>query len=121
MAHLDKRFRDAHVAQIAALATLGVAMTEANAQRDALRSAEVACEDAMAAREAADAAAYERASDTARARRDRIDRSRALAQWSATEQDAKAVATSVGGFGRAIAGATGQAIMDGLGGFFSPG
>ena len=75
----------------------------------------------MAAREAADAAAYERASDTARARRDRIDRSRALAQWSATEQDAKAVATSVGGFGRAIAGATGQAIMDGLGGFFSPG
>ena len=111
MARLDHHFAK-HVAQASALATLGAAVADVELGV-APSEAEAACDAAVAARVAAEKAADARESDTARARRARIDGGRAVRQWAATERDAMAVATSVGGLGKAIAGATGQASWTG--------
>ena len=112
MGRLDQQLRDAHATQALALASLHAAADEARERNAEAMAAERVHAAALAATATASGKLAARAAEVERARLERIDRQRDVENWGKTTEDAKAVASSMGGLGRAIAGATGQAFLD---------
>ena len=108
----DQALRDARAAQAVALASLRAATNEAGICNSEATAAEAAQDAAAVLTATADGELAARVSELARAREEKQQRQQDAEKWVATTDDAKAVANSVGGLGRAIAGATGQAILD---------
>ena len=115
---LDERLRDACAAQAMALASLDAAATEARVRSAEASTAEDAQDQSADAVAAAQRAAAHRVTVLEQARQEHIERRQTVANWGATQADARAVAQSVGGLAESIAGATSDVTAGLLGSIF---